>query len=181
MDKCTNEAGVGKKIPPPVLIIFQGQKVKMYGVHVESDFVWQNSRWWQEILTLICNTLFMHVCIFMHKEVPNASWHSCTIKGFVWKAAGVHSIFQGSAAIRGPQGQLHLLPAFWRCGRTQPFHVDWTLDERKCHEEIFWPDKGKIMKRWQIVLVITVLFLSGCTHMGPTTVASDRFDYNTAI
>jgi hypothetical protein len=38
-----------------------------------------------------------------------------------------------------------------------------------------------IMKRWQTVLAITVLFLSGCTHIGPKTVARDRFDYNTAI
>ena len=37
------------------------------------------------------------------------------------------------------------------------------------------------MKRWQTVLAIIVLFLSGCTHMGPKTVARDRFDYNTAI
>ena len=37
------------------------------------------------------------------------------------------------------------------------------------------------MKRWQIFLMVTVLFLSGCTHMGPTTVPRDRFDYNTAI
>ena len=37
------------------------------------------------------------------------------------------------------------------------------------------------MKRWQIVLVITVLLLSGCTHIGPKTVPRDRFDYNTAI
>ena len=29
--------------------------------------------------------------------------------------------------------------------------------------------------------MVTVLFLSGCTHMGPTTVPRDRFDYNTAI
>jgi len=38
-----------------------------------------------------------------------------------------------------------------------------------------------IMKRWQTVLAITVLFLSGCTHIGPKTVPRDRFDYNTAI
>jgi hypothetical protein len=38
-----------------------------------------------------------------------------------------------------------------------------------------------IMKCWQIFLAITVLFLSGCTHLGPKTVARDRFDYNTAI
>ena len=38
-----------------------------------------------------------------------------------------------------------------------------------------------IMKHWQTVLAIIVLFLSGCTHMGPKTVARERFDYNTAI
>lgn len=37
------------------------------------------------------------------------------------------------------------------------------------------------MKTRQIVIAIIVLFLSGCTHIGPTTVARDRFDYNTAI
>lgn len=37
------------------------------------------------------------------------------------------------------------------------------------------------MKRWQMIIAITVLFLSGCTHLGPKTVARDRFDYNTAI
>jgi uncharacterized protein YceK len=38
-----------------------------------------------------------------------------------------------------------------------------------------------ILKHWQIVLIITVLLLSGCTNIGPTTVPRDRFDYNTAI
>jgi hypothetical protein len=38
-----------------------------------------------------------------------------------------------------------------------------------------------IMKPWQIVIATTVLFLSGCTHVGPKTVTRDRFDYNTAI
>ena len=37
------------------------------------------------------------------------------------------------------------------------------------------------MKHWQMIIAITVLFLSGCTHLGPKTVARDRFDYNTAI
>jgi hypothetical protein len=37
------------------------------------------------------------------------------------------------------------------------------------------------MKRWQMIITIAVLFLSGCTHLGPKTVARDRFDYNTAI
>ncbi len=37
------------------------------------------------------------------------------------------------------------------------------------------------MKRWQIIIAITLLFLSGCTHLGPKTVVRDRFDYNTAI
>ena len=37
------------------------------------------------------------------------------------------------------------------------------------------------MKRWQMIIAITLLFLSGCTHMGPKTVTRDRFDYNTAI
>jgi hypothetical protein len=37
------------------------------------------------------------------------------------------------------------------------------------------------MKRWQMIIAVTVLFLSGCTHLGPKTVARDRFDYNTAI
>ena len=38
-----------------------------------------------------------------------------------------------------------------------------------------------MMKGWQMIIAITLLFLSGCTHMGPKTVARDRFDYNTAI
>jgi hypothetical protein len=38
-----------------------------------------------------------------------------------------------------------------------------------------------IMRYWQIVIAITMLFLSGCTHLGPKTVARDRFDYNTSI
>jgi hypothetical protein len=37
------------------------------------------------------------------------------------------------------------------------------------------------MKRWHFIIAITLLFLSGCTHLGPKTVARDRFDYNTAI
>lgn len=37
------------------------------------------------------------------------------------------------------------------------------------------------MKRWQIIIIIAVLFLSGCTNLGPKSVARDRFDYNTAI
>ncbi|MBE9520055.1 MAG: hypothetical protein IME97_02920 [Proteobacteria bacterium] len=37
------------------------------------------------------------------------------------------------------------------------------------------------MKRWHLIIAITLLFLSGCTHMGPKTVTRDRFDYNTAI
>ena len=37
------------------------------------------------------------------------------------------------------------------------------------------------MNRGQTVLAITVLFLTGCTHIGPATVSRDRFDYNTAI
>lgn len=37
------------------------------------------------------------------------------------------------------------------------------------------------MKRWHLSIVITFLFLSGCTHIGPQTVTRDRFDYNTAI
>jgi len=37
------------------------------------------------------------------------------------------------------------------------------------------------MKRWQIGLAIAGLLLSGCAHLGPETVARDRFDYNTAI
>jgi hypothetical protein len=37
------------------------------------------------------------------------------------------------------------------------------------------------MKHWQMIIAITVVFLSGCTHLGPKTVARDRFDYNTAI
>jgi hypothetical protein len=37
------------------------------------------------------------------------------------------------------------------------------------------------MKHWQMIIAITLLFLSGCTHLGPQTVARDRFDYNTAI
>jgi hypothetical protein len=37
------------------------------------------------------------------------------------------------------------------------------------------------MKRWHLSIAITLLPLSGCTHLGPQTVARDRFDYNTAI
>jgi len=37
------------------------------------------------------------------------------------------------------------------------------------------------MKPWQIIIAVTLLFLSGCTHIGPKTVTRDRFDYNTAI
>ena len=37
------------------------------------------------------------------------------------------------------------------------------------------------MKRWHLIISITLLFLSGCTHIGPKTVVRDRFDYNTAI
>ncbi len=37
------------------------------------------------------------------------------------------------------------------------------------------------MKRWHLIIAITLLFFSGCTHMGPKTVTRDRFDYNTAI
>jgi len=37
------------------------------------------------------------------------------------------------------------------------------------------------MKGWHLSIAITLLLLSGCTHLGPQTVARDRFDYNTAI
>ena len=37
------------------------------------------------------------------------------------------------------------------------------------------------MKHWQMIIAITVLFLSGCTHLGPKTIPRDRFDYNTAM
>src|SRR5210317_1795459 len=37
------------------------------------------------------------------------------------------------------------------------------------------------MKRWQMIIAITVIFLSGCTNLGPKTVTRDRFDYNKAV
>jgi hypothetical protein len=37
------------------------------------------------------------------------------------------------------------------------------------------------MKGWLLSIAIILLFLSGCTHLGPQTVTRDRFDYNTAI
>jgi len=37
------------------------------------------------------------------------------------------------------------------------------------------------MKHWQIVIATAMLFLTGCTHIGPQSVTTDRFDYNKAI
>lgn len=37
------------------------------------------------------------------------------------------------------------------------------------------------MKRWQVLFAIIFFLLSGCASIGPSTVTSDRFDYNTAI
>jgi hypothetical protein len=37
------------------------------------------------------------------------------------------------------------------------------------------------MHRFPICVLVTVLAMAGCTHIGPTTVAVDRFDYSTAI
>ena len=39
----------------------------------------------------------------------------------------------------------------------------------------------KVIKRCVLITVLAVLFLHGCTHLGPRTVPRDRFDYNTAI
>ncbi len=39
----------------------------------------------------------------------------------------------------------------------------------------------KVIKRCVLITLLAVLFLYGCTHLGPRTVPRDRFDYNTAI
>ena len=37
------------------------------------------------------------------------------------------------------------------------------------------------MKQWNAITIIMIIFLTGCSHIGPKTVPRDRFDYNTAI
>lgn len=40
---------------------------------------------------------------------------------------------------------------------------------------------GNIMKKEHLIIVLASLIFTGCTNLGPKTVARDRFDYNTAI
>gem|GEM_PF-5973355 len=37
------------------------------------------------------------------------------------------------------------------------------------------------MKFGALLTTIALIFLTGCSHIGPKTVPRDRFDYNTAI
>jgi len=45
----------------------------------------------------------------------------------------------------------------------------------------FCQERKESMRYRYTLAVVAILFLSGCTHIGPKTVPRDRFDYNTAI
>jgi hypothetical protein len=48
-------------------------------------------------------------------------------------------------------------------------------------QNLFYQDSKNSMRWLSALVAITLFFISGCTNMGPKTVARDRFNYNTAI
>ena len=48
-------------------------------------------------------------------------------------------------------------------------------------KNLFYHARGKALRCRYAVMAVAILFLSGCTNIGPKTVPRDRFDYNTAI
>jgi hypothetical protein len=48
-------------------------------------------------------------------------------------------------------------------------------------KHLFYHERGKALRCRYAVMAVAILFLSGCTNIGPKTVPRDRFDYNTAI